>query len=88
MAVSVSWPTVVCNQCVCVGGGRVDTVDWRGEGAADFSQYEMRPGLRLVSVLLVPHQISLYLNLSTNYLVCSEDAFFSKHSFLSAVLKH
>ena len=51
--------TVVCNQCVC-GGGRVDTVDWRGEGAADFSQYEMRPGLRLVSVLLVPHQISLY----------------------------
>ena len=45
---------------VCVGGGRVDTVDWRGEGAADFSQYEMRPGLRLVSVLLVPHQISLY----------------------------
>ena len=66
------------------GGG----VDWRGEGAADFSQYEMRPGLRLVSVLLVPHQISLYLNLSTNYLVCSEDAFFSKHSFLSAVLKH
>ena len=61
---------VVCNQCACGGGA-----DWGGEGAADFSQYEMRPGLRLVSVLLVPHQISLYLNLMTNYLVCSEDAF-------------
>ena len=56
------------------GGG----ADWGGEGAADFSQYEMRPGLRLVSVLLVPHQISLYLNLMTNYLVCSEDAFISR----------
>ena len=65
-----------CLQPVCVCGGGVDR---RGEGAADFSQYEMRPGLRLVSVLLVPHQISLYLNLSTNYLVFSEDAFFSRN---------
>ena len=83
VVVSVSWPTVVCNQCTCVGGGegrhcRLE----RGGGGRFLSIWDAPRAAAGVSVARASSDISLlYLNLSTNYLVCcSEDAFFSRHS--------